>query len=208
MRQGFDTARLQDLGALSKEWGWRRERFEVLEQIYEHRPEDTQVFAELRDYYRGTGRTQDLIRILDSYVTSHPSDDRAMGEFSYYSMLCGINLARAYVAAKNGYDLAPESEDRRLIYAFSLWKQKRPDEAWSLIQHDARGGDTVVPEALLRGAVLMDLGRRSDALVQLKDYKPSNPLPEETHLVSSLRRDLGSGTRLSLTEGAGRAGAD
>lgn len=196
---GYSVTSLQDLVALSKQWGWQKERFEALDRIFEHQPEDAEMFAELRDYYRGSGRTQDLVRVLDVYVTYHPSDDRAMGDFAYYSMLCGINLARAYVAAKNGFDLAPESADRRLVYAFSLWKQKRSNEAWQVLQGNSATVDSVVPQPLLRGAVLADLGRRSDAIAQLQEYKPSNPLPEESHLASSLRRALTDGGALSLS---------
>jgi hypothetical protein len=195
---GYSMASLQDLVALSKQWNWQKERFEVLDRIFEHQPEDAEAFDELREYFRSSGRTQDLVRVLDAYVTYHPSDDRALGDFAYYSMLCGINLARAYVAAKNGFDLAPESADRRLVYAFSLWKQKRSSEAWKVLQGNSATADSVVPEPLLRGAVLADLGRRSDALIQLQEYKPANPLPEESHLASSLRRELSEGARLSL----------
>jgi cellulose synthase operon protein C len=199
---GFGIAQMQDLATLATHWKWQKERFEALDRIFEHQPEDEQMFGELRDYYRNSGRTQDLVRILDAYVTYHPSDDRAMGDFSYYSMLCGINLARAYVAAKNGYDLAPENADRRLIYAFSLWKQKRANEAWQVLQGNSASVDSVVPQQLLRGAILVDMGRRSDAIVQLQEYKPQNPLPEESHLASSLRRELTDGSSLSLVETA------
>jgi len=199
---GYGIAQMQDLADLSAQWKWKKERFEALDRIFEHQPEDQQMFGELRDYYRSNGRTQDLVRTLDAYVTYHPSDDRALGDFAYYSMLCGINLARAYVAAKNGYDLAPENADRRLIYAFALWKQKRTNEAWQMLQGSPGSADSVVPQQLLRGAVLADMGRRSDALVQLGEYNPQNPLPEESHLASSLRRALTDGQRLSLS-GAG-----
>jgi hypothetical protein len=187
---GYEVPKLQELATLSKQWAWQKERIEVLDRIFVHQPEDAAAFGELREFYRKNGRTQDLVRILDAYVTYHPADDRAMGDFAYYSMLCGINLARAYVAAKNGYDLAPEIGERRLVYAFALWKQKRTSEAWHVLQGAAGGAEGVVPEQLLRVAVLADLGRRSDALAQLGAYRPANPLPEESHLASSLRREL------------------
>src|SRR5690606_6301327 len=100
------------------------------------------------------------VSLLNAYLSANPQDDEQRCELAYYSMLSGLNLSRAYVAAQDVYRAAEGNATRQLVYAFSLWKQSRTQEAWELIESvNGESSNELVPVALLRAAVLADLQR-------------------------------------------------
>ncbi|QYM80332.1 hypothetical protein K0B96_06885 [Horticoccus luteus] len=187
---GRDVSKLHPLAELATAWNWRVERLEAWDRLFERMPDDTGILKELLAYHRAAGRTGDMVRILDGYFAGHPEGGPEMAHFAYYSMLSGINVTRAYLNAKKAYEASPENLDARVVYAFSLYQQKRSDEAWKLVENVPATGDSVVPVALVRAAVLTDLNRPSEARQALANFKPEHALPEEVTLAGSLRRKL------------------
>jgi predicted Zn-dependent protease len=112
-------------------------------------------------------------------------------------MLSGVDVSRAYVTAQEVYNAEPSAPERRLVYAFALWKQRRPQEAWELLEKLNTGNEALVPAPLLRAAVLADMNRRDDAASALKNFKPHGALPEETSLAALVASKLKEDSRVS-----------
>ena len=187
---GGDLRQLNNLIALATAWEWRDERMDALDRRFARDASDPAQLAELVEYYRAAGRTADMARVLGVFVDTQPATPAQQGAFAYYSMLCNQNLTRAYVVAQKSYQDAPDQPGLRAIYAFSLWKQQRYDEAWTLLDRAQAADGSIVPLPLLQAAVLADLKRAADAVQYLNGYERKDPLPEETSLAASLRRRL------------------
>lgn len=194
---GRDVGRLQPLAELATDWKWRAERLEAWDRLFDRMPNDPAILDELMAYHRAAGRTGDMVRVLDSYLSAHPAGAPQVAEFAYYSMLSGINVSRAYLNAKQAYEAAPSDLKRRLVYAFALWQQKRPEEAWKLVQNVDQKEDTLVPVPLLRAVILSDLNRPKDAKETLGDFGGEHVLPEEATMAMNLRRRLSDSARVS-----------
>ena len=112
-------------------------------------------------------------------------------------MLSGLNVSRAYVTAQESYFAAPKDPRRQLVYAFALWKQRRPQEAWEVLETVKTDVADLVPIPLLRAAVLADMERRDDAAKYLKEFDASKALPEETRLATLVASKVKSDPRVS-----------
>jgi len=195
-----DRAKLEQLRAIATAWEWHAERIDVLARIFDSDAGNAEHFAELMRHYRAVGRTADLVSVLNAYLSVHPGDQTQRCELAYYSMLSGLNLARAYVAAKEVYAEAPNDPRRRVVYAFSLWKQRRPAEAWEVLD-DAKTAETdLVPVALLRAAVLADMERRDAAAEALQEFDSAKALPEEARIAAVLQSKLKDDARVSRVD--------
>jgi hypothetical protein len=190
-------AKLDNLKALATAWNWSNERIDALAELYKSNPGDLTTFNELMNHYRAAGRTPELVGVLNAYLSMRPNDQGVRCEHAYYAMLSGLDLARAYVAAQETYKAAPEAPERRLVYAFALWKQRRTREAWELLEHTQPKSERLVPEALLRAAVLADLDRHDDAASALKGFDSNRALPEEARLAALVASRLREDSRVS-----------
>ncbi|ACB76548.1 hypothetical protein [Opitutus terrae] len=192
-----DVDKLRHLEKLAASWGWQGEKVDALARIFDIDPGNRAVFAELMDYNRSAGRTPELVSVLTAYLSAHPGDQAQRCGFAYYSLLSGLNIARAYVAAQEAYQAAPTDPQSRLVYAFSLWKQGRPQEAWEVLE--SLNGDELqlAPAALIRAAVLADMDRRDDAARFLKEFDTAKALPEEAKLALMVESKLKSDSRVS-----------
>jgi hypothetical protein len=112
-------------------------------------------------------------------------------------MLSGLNVARAYVTAHEAYSAAPDDPQGQAVYAFALWKQRRSQEAWDVLEKVKMIEPGLVPTSLLRAAVLADLERDEDAANELKSFDSSTALPEETRLASVVASKVKSDARVS-----------
>jgi cellulose synthase operon protein C len=186
-----EVTRAQNLEALATAWKWPAERIEAVNVLYERNSRDEALLKELLTYYREAKRTRELVRVLTLNV-SRTSDTTAEAvALAYYSLLTDVNAARAHVVAKDAYDAAPEDGSRRLVHAFSLWKQKRTAEANALVT-GLNGVTTseLVPVALLRAGIQADLGLLEEANSNLKAFNTDTALPEEAALASKIAAQL------------------
>ena len=169
----------------------------MLSMVFEINPSNRDAFDLLMAYYRGEGRTAELVSILTAHLSANPDDVNQRCGLAYYSMLSGLNVARAYVTAHEVYRAAPEDHRRRLVYAFALWKQRRPEEAWDVLKNMKAEELELVPTPLLRAAVLADMERSADAADELKAFDASKALPEEANLATVVASKVRADTRVS-----------
>lgn len=195
-----EQAKLQQLRAIASAWEWKPERIDVLARIFEGNAGNEEYFAELMAHYRSVGRTAELVSVLNAYLLAHPGDQAQRCDLAYYSMLSGLNLSRAYVAARDVYLEAPQDPRRRVVYAFSLWKQRRAQEAWEVLEEMDAGANELVPVALLRAAVLADMEQRDAAAEALQKFDPAQALPEEARIAALIESKLKEDARVSRVD--------
>ena len=182
-----DPARLQNLEALVGEWKWPAERMATLNLIFERNPGDTHQLAELLRYYRDAGRTADLQRVLSLYVgeNTDPTDESVA--LAYYNLLLDTNVARSHVAARNAFEAEPADPVRRMVYAFSLWKQQRAAEAMPVLSGVKPGAKSeLISIPLLRAVIQTQMGAREEAQASLAQFKAGSALPEEVALATKI----------------------
>jgi cytochrome c-type biogenesis protein CcmH/NrfG len=185
------AARAENLKLLTAKWNWPAERIEALNIVFDRNRGDRAMLTELTKYYRETKRTQELLRVLNWYVSpALETSDEAVA-LAYYSLISDQNLNRAQVLAKAAFDSAPDNPTRRLVYAFSLWKNRRGPEAMNLLSGLRSAGDSEPASApLVRAAIEADLGQAEDARNNLALFSRENALPEEVALADKIALQL------------------
>lgn len=186
-----NVARIQNLQALTVQWNWPAERIETVNILYERAPTDKALLAELTKHYRDAKRTRDLVRVITLFV-SRTSDttDEAVAQ-AYYSILTDVSVARAHVVAKTTFEATPDDATRRVVHAFSLWKQKRAAEANTLLaglKPDATS--ELVPIPLVRAAIQADMNLLEEARASLQAFNTETALPEEAALAGKISAQL------------------
>ena len=186
-----DTVKLQNLRMLVTEWKWRPERLEILSLIFERTPTDRLLLAELLHSYRDAGRTADLERVLGLFVGDNPEPIEEAVALAYYSLLLDKNVAHAHVVARNAFEAAPADPVRRMVYAFSLWKQRRVAEAMPLLAGMPAGAKSeLVSIPLMRATIQGQMGARDAALASLAEFNAASALPEEAALAAKISSQL------------------
>jgi hypothetical protein len=192
-----DPDKLRQLEALARGWNWPAERMDVLARIYDIDPSNRAAFTELMNYYRSAGRTAEMVGVLNSYLSAHPADQAQRTGYAYYSMLSGLNVSRAYITAQETFEADPNEAERRLVYAFALWKQRRPQEAWQLLESVQNAKADLVPAPLIRAAILADMDRAADAAKDLERFDRKTALPEEASLATVVASRIREDKRVS-----------
>lgn len=184
---GRTAGRAENLQRLATEWKWSAESIDVQNLIFERSPTDRALLAELVKHYRETRRTRELLRVITLYVSrTSDTSDEAVSQ-AYYSLISDANVPRAHVLAKTAFESSPDDPTRRIVYAFSLWKQHRAAEANALLADLKLGSSSgVVPVALLRSAIDVDLGLFDEAQSNLALFITSAGLPEEVALAEKI----------------------
>lgn len=186
-----NALRGENLKMLTTHWNWAAERIDAMNIIFERNPTDRSLLGELMRHYRDAKRTQDIIRVLAMYVSrTSDTSDEAVAQ-AYYSLISDTNVSRAHVLAKNAFESASDDPTRRLVYALSLWKQRRAPEANALLAALQSGGvSELIPTALLRAAIDADLGQGEEARNNLALFNAENALPEEAALADRIAQQL------------------
>jgi hypothetical protein len=186
-----NTPRLQNLRALVTTWKWPAERLATLNLIFAREPADRRLLAELLRTYRDARKTADLNRVLTLFIGGNTdSTDEAVAN-AYYSLLLDTNVARAHVAARNAFETAQADPVRRMVYAFSLWKQRRAAEAMPLLAEVAPGAKTeLLSIPLVRAIIQTQMGAREAAQASLAKFQADSALPEEVALAATITGQL------------------
>jgi len=197
---GRDKQRLLNLSSLVTRWSWKAEQMDTLNRRFESEAGDRALLTQLRNHYRDTRSTSDLLRVLGLHLSAVPSASDEAVEHAYYSLLLNTNVARAEVAARGAFEAAPTDVRRRMVQAFSLLKQQRAAEALPLLAVSPETS-TNLPELkplpLLRAAVLASLGDVAAARASLDAFDLQSALPEEAALAERLARELAASVSAS-----------
>lgn len=185
-----DGPRLENLRALAVRWGWEAERFETLARLFNRTPSDRVLFTELLAHHRAARRTPQMLHVLDLHLGGSVTPGETAVAHAYYSLLLDVGVARAEVMARSAHEAAPADATRRRVRAFSLWRQNRAPEAIALLDGMPDDAPGVGPTALLRAAVLLQLGDVEAARASLARFRREDALPEEIALADQLAREF------------------
>jgi hypothetical protein len=164
---------------------------DTINLIFERRPGDAALLGELVGYYREARKTAELQRVLNLYVGANTDATDESVALAYYNLLLDLNVARSHVAARNAFEATPADSVRRVVYAFSLWKQRRAAEAVPVLSGlKAGSGSDVVSIPLVRAAIETQMGARAAAQASLTQFKAATALPEESALAGKLAGQL------------------
>ena len=204
-----NLTRLRDLRALVTQWQWAPERLETLNLIFEGDPSDRVLLADLLRHYRAADKTAELDRVLRIYVGANTDPtDEAVAQ-AYYSLLLDTNIARAHVMARNAFEAAPADPVRRMVYAFSLWKQHRAAEAMPLLAEVKAGAQSELASfPLVRATIQAQMGARVEAQESLAQFRPDAALPEEISLAAKLTSQLNAQSPVARVTPAGPGSGD
>lgn len=190
-----ENDRVRNLRAMASGWNWPAERMEATNLVFERNPTDRVLLEELINHYRETRRTFDLVRVLGLYLDNTPGLSDEAVEHAYYSLLVDNNVSQAHVTARNAYEAARTNSFRKLVYAFSLWKQQRIDESAALLKDFIpEVGESIVPAALVRAAILADQTRNAEAAAALANFDAATALPEEAAIARRVTTKLEAAT--------------
>lgn len=201
---GRDARRLRDLDELAAHWTWEGERMEVVARRFEREASNQALLTELLAFYRRQNRTADLARTLWLYVNETKSTGTEAAWCVYYSLLCDMNVNSAQTLALRVYNAAPQDAGGRVAYAFALWRQRRAEEAWQILQNLNAVNLPQMQVSLVQAGVLLDLNRKQEAQDSLARFVAINAMPEEKNLADTLSRKVGllSTSTLTLTSNA------
>jgi hypothetical protein len=122
-------------------------------------------------------------------TTSELTDEAVL--HAYYSLLLDRNMSHAEVVAQQAFADRPADPARRMVYAFSLWKQQRASEAISLVSAlNAAASSDLVPVPLLRAVIQAQLRAADDARANLSLFNLNTALPEEKTLAAKVTAQL------------------
>jgi outer membrane PBP1 activator LpoA protein len=95
------------------------------------------------------------------------------------------------VIAREAYEDSPKDAFRAKVYALSLLKQTRANDAWGLLTNLADKKETGQAQtSLLKALVAMQRNDAKAAKEYLDRFDPSGALPEESSLAEGLSRAL------------------
>jgi hypothetical protein len=190
---GTQPAHLALLEEICERWGWSAERLEVLNRIIQRDPSDLSALAQLADHYRENGQTGELARLYALRVEADSPTPDDKSHFAHYSILTNTNLTKAHVLAKQAYDAAPDVPLHAKAYAFSLYKQSRPGDAWRILENLIAVGETGPAQlSLLRAAIALEQGKPAEARKYLDSFDARTALPEEVTLSETLAKNIAS----------------
>ena len=211
---GNNPRRLQTLLAQVTSWGWEDQRFELLWKRFTLEPGNQSIRNQLIVWERSRGNTAGLNRLFNRMVEHDSSDMDAKNNSAYTSMLLGINLDRAYQAAREAHQANPKNPFYATTQAFALYRQGKYEEAHEVMQSIGIAALTVPERTLLQSVILIANGKFEEGASLSMPLKVDAFLPEERRLLTDAlasversRRDLGSAARLAaLTQQTGGTG--
>jgi cytochrome c-type biogenesis protein CcmH/NrfG len=188
---GSAPTNLSALTEMCERWGWSQERIELFSRTFQRDPLNEKLFIELSDYYTKAGQTAELAHVYEQRCDANPADLEAKSHLAYYSMLIGNNLSRAHVLAREAFDAAPEDAFRAKVYAFSLFKQSRPGDAWRTLEQLPDKKESGQAQAsLIKATVALQRLDKEQAKACLDRFDAASALPEETTLAKNLAETL------------------
>jgi predicted Zn-dependent protease len=182
--------RLSHLAQVTGVWGWKSERQETLSQIISEFPKESWAIDELATPLYAEGKTRELQELYSKIYSEDPSNARLKNNLASLAMLRKLDLPNAYRMAQEAYETSTADPFFASTYAYSLFLQKRTDEALRIL-------DGIKPEylqipsvAAYYGVIQGEAGHRDAAREPLKLAEAAKLLPEEKEIVRVAAADL------------------
>lgn len=178
--------RLQMLQRFASRWKWLNELEEVLWQIVNRFPSETQASENLSALLYLTGKTRTLLELFDYELKKKPESLEAMNNFAYVAMLLSPDDERPRRLARTVYEKDPKHPPFAATYAYSLHLQQKTAEALEAMEK-------LTPEQLENPSIashyaliLVHSGNNQKAKKYITLSAKARLLPEERLLLQKL----------------------
>lgn len=174
----------------ARDWGWERAADEFLETIFARYPRADWARNDLVVRLLARRDTAGLSRYYQRLHELSPSDSEVVNNLAYLLLLRQTDLSQAYTLARQAHLDEPENPYYRTTYAFSLFRQDRPDEAWEQFQEMAPEMRLGASRAHLYAAIALARNEVQVAQDALAAVNADQLLPEERMLYDETMRSL------------------
>jgi tetratricopeptide (TPR) repeat protein len=187
------SARVELLSLLSRtisDWGWIKERTELLWMLSKHPETQLEAFEALYRQYADDGDTPGLYRVLPRLVELLPGDRRLQNNLAQLRLLLKTDVDRAQKLASDLYTKEPNNPDYASTYAFALYTVGDTQGALEIMNgiRESQWRDPSV--AVYYGIVLAAAGENEKARKYLDLAASGKLLPEERALITRAEESL------------------
>ena len=181
---------LNTLAEMAAGWGWKQETGDVLWFAVRKYPSENWPLTALENLYTRQRDTAGLRRVFQAMVKKDPKNALARNNFAMVSLLLGADEAEAHRYAAELHAAEPENPVFASTYAFSLYRQGRPQEAVQALRALglARLDDPSL--AAYYGVFLSAAGDTQTARTYLDKSAKACLLPEEQALVERAKKAM------------------
>ncbi len=175
MACGDSLAGLRALVRLADAWHDADGAEVALARILDRNPKILWAYDALRTSYAARGDLRDLWTLYGQWVLQAPDDRDVAAQWILAGCILNKATPEAYARAAT---LGTEIESCTLARAAALWRQRKPEDAWTLLAGLPEAQRRDPAAAFWIAVVAADTSRRSEALQALADAA-GLPLPAE-----------------------------
>jgi Flp pilus assembly protein TadD len=175
---------------LDAQWSWVNEGEDLLWTIVNRYPEEKWARRALTRSLLDSGQTRSLLQLFSQELKRSPSDLAAMNNLAMVALLLDANEVKPHELAQEVYQKVPTNAAFAATYAFSLYLEKKNDEALKVMQQ-LKPQDLEIPSvAGYYGLILKATGSGEKAKVYLNWTSKTRLLPEEQKLFAQARAGI------------------
>jgi hypothetical protein len=172
---------------LVAQWKWQSEAEELLWNIVDRYPQEKWATQALLGSLYVSGRTRSMMKLCNQELKRTPSDLAMMNNLAVAAMLLDAQEMKPYELARQVYEKSPTNASFASTYAFSLYCQKKPKEALSVLEKLSEKDLQKQSIAGYYALILKAAGNNQKASTYF-DYAFKGPmLPEERKRFESAR---------------------
>ncbi len=187
------TDRPKQLGMLARtagQWGWNKEKDEVLWLIVERHPAERWALQSLNQQYLAAGNTRGLHKVYSTLVAYDQNDFAAKNNLAAISLLLNLQTNKAYELAHEAWLKATNNAAFASTYAWSLHLQGRTAEGIKVLEFLPPDRLQIPGVALYYGIMQAAMNQPATAKKYLDLAETAALLPEEKTLLTTSRRGL------------------
>jgi Flp pilus assembly protein TadD len=167
---------------LAATWGWPNETQDLLQTIVNRYSQEKWASQALTRMLFDNGQTQSLLQLFSQELKRNPSDLAAKNNLATIALLLGASEVKPNDLARDVYEKIPTNASFAATYAFSLYQQKKYQEALQVMQQ-LKPQELEMPSiAGYYGVILKAAGNGTTAKAYLDKAKKTRLLPEEQKL--------------------------
>jgi predicted Zn-dependent protease len=189
VKSASNSDRLYLLERCAGTWGWKKETEDLLWTLSKDPQKQDSVLSALYQLYLTNRDTENLYRVVARLCDVKPDDKLAQNNFAQLSLLLNLNVGRAREIATQLYQNDPKNPVFASTYAFSLFRDKRYQQALD-VMNQLPSDDLRRPEiAAYYGIFLAGIGdAKARDFLDLGRQAPL--LPEEKSLLEKAQSGI------------------
>jgi Flp pilus assembly protein TadD len=167
---------------LAAAWNWANEGQDLLQTIVSRYPQEKWATRALTRTLFDSGQTQSLLQLFSQELKRNPADLAAKNNVATIALLLDATELKPGDLAREAYEQIPTNASFAATYAFSLYQQKKFQEALKVMQQ-LKPQELEIPSiAGYYGVILTGAGDKADAKAYLDKARKTRLLPEEQKL--------------------------